>query len=279
MACTKMLQHILFWSISVSALFFIFAKPLASFFVKGEAEVVTTAAYAIRWFVAGIPALALNQCAAFYLQATGRLKISNAILIVDRLVTTVILVYLLGWLMGEKGIFIAYGASEILLTVILYVIICVKNGHIVTNVKDMLFLPDDYGVPEENCLFAQFNTVDEAMGMSEGAHQFCLSKGIDKRRAFYAALCTEELVINVISHGFSSDRQSVSVRLFVDSKNDLTIRLRDNGKPFNIKEREMVATEIPEDPSKNIGIRIVFGLAKSVSYNAAYGINNTVITL
>ena len=278
LACTKMFRHVLFWSISVSVLFFIFANPLAGFFVKGEPDVVITAAYAIRWFVAGIPALALNQCAAFYMQATGRLKISNSILVADRLVTTVLLVYLLGWLFGEKGIFIAYGASEIVLTVILYVIICIKNKKIVTSVKDMLFLPEAYGVPDDNCLFALFHTVEEATGISKEVHEFCLKKGIDKHRSYYAALCTEELVINVISHGITSNKQNVSVRLFIDQENGLTIRLRDNGKPFNIKERENIIASETDNPAKNIGIRIVFGLAKSVSYNAAYGINNTVIT-
>jgi len=37
--------------------------------------------------------------------------------------------------------------------------------------------------------------------------------------------------------------------------------------------------ESETDPMKNVGIRLVFATAKSVSYNAAYGMNNTVITL
>ncbi len=284
-ACRKMLFHAVFWSTAAAVIFFIFARPLATFFVHGDASVIETATYAIRWYVIGIPFLALNQCGAFYLQALGYLKISNAIMIVDRLVTTVVLVYLLGWLMGEKGVFIAYGISEVILTVALYIILCIKNKRLVTSIKQILFLPDDYGVPDEDCLFALFHTKEDAIGISKEVHTFCLEKGIDENRAFLAALCTEELAINVVTYGFTSEKQQLSVRLFIKfvSKNaedaQITIRFRDDGKPFDLIKRQQIAEESETDPTQNVGIRLVFAAAKSVSYNAAYGMNNTVITL
>ncbi len=284
-ACKKMFFHAVFWSTAASVIFFVFAKPLAAFFVHGDPSVVDLAAYGIRWYVIGIPFLALNQCAAFYLQALGYLKISNAIMIVDRLVTTVVLVYLLGALMGEKGIFIAYGVSEIVLAVALYIIASIKIKRPVTSIKQVLCLPKDYGVPDEDCLFALFRTREDAIGISNDVHDFCIQKGVDERRAFLAALCTEELAVNVVSYGFTSDRQQLSVRLFLKfvSENaedaQITIRFRDNGKPFDIIKRRQLVEESKTDPTKNVGIRLVFATAKSVSYHAAYGMNNTVITL
>ena len=284
-ACKKMFFHAVFWSTAASAIFFIFAKPLAAFFVHGDPSVVDLAAYGIRWYVIGIPFLALNQCAAFYLQALGHLKMSNAIMIVDRLVTTVVLVYLLGWLLGEKGVFIAYGLSEIILAAALYLIASIKLKRPVTRIKQVLFLPDDYGVPDEDCLFALFHTQEDAIGISQEIHDFCIEKGIDERRSFLAALCTEELAINVVSYGFTSERQQLSVRLFIKflSENtddaQITIRFRDNGKPFDLLKRRQLVEGSETDPTQNVGIRLVFGSAKSVSYNAAYGMNNTVITL
>ena len=284
-ACKKLFLHTVLWSTAASAIFFVFARPIAAFFVHGDPSVVETAAYGIRWYVVGIPFLALNQCAAFYLQALGHLKISNAIMIVDRLVTTVVLLYLLGWLMGEKGVFIAYGVSEIVLTVALYIIASVRIGRPVTRIRQVLFLPEDYGVPDEDCLFALFHTKEDAMGISEAVHDFCIKKGIDERRSFLAALCTEELAMNVVSYGFTSDRQQLSVRLFIRFISEhaedaqITIRFRDNGKPFDIIKRRQLVEESETDPMKNVGIRLVFATAKSVSYNAAYGMNNTVITL
>ncbi len=285
LSCKKMLIHSILWSTLVSALFFVFATPLASFFVRGDTDIIDMSAYAIRWYVVGIPFLALNQCAAFYLQAVGKRVFSNVIMIADRLVSTVVLVYLLGWLMGERGIYIANGISEVALTVILYIMVCIKNKRIVTNIRQLLFLPDDYGVPDEDCMFALFQTKDDAIGISKEIQEFCVKKGVDRRRAYISALCTEELAINVIDHGFTRSDQQLSVRLFIkapkdkDEQHQITIRFRDNGKPFNIKKRRQLIEEEQDDPTRNIGIRLVFGMAENVSYIAAYGMNNTVITL
>ncbi len=284
-ACRKLFVHAVLWSTAAATIFFVCARPLAAFFVHGDPSLVETAAYGIRWYVIGIPFLALNQCAAFYLQALGHRKISNAIMIVDRLVTTVVLVYLLGWLLGEKGVFIAYGVSEIVLAVALYIIASIRIRRPVTRIRQVLFLPEDYGVPEEDCLFALFHTKEDAIGISREVHDFCVKKGIDERRSFLAALCTEELAVNVVSYGFSSRRQQLSVRLFIKFSSgntddaQITIRFRDNGKPFDIIKRRELAEKSETDPTTNVGIRLVFGSAKSVSYHAAYGMNNTVITL
>ncbi|MCR5686526.1 MAG: ATP-binding protein [Lachnospiraceae bacterium] len=278
-AFRKMLMHTLVWSIGVSAVFFIFAKPIAGYYIHDDPVSAAMSATAIRWFVVGIPGLALNQCAAFYLQAIGKLRISNAIMIADRLVTTVSLVYLLGWLYGETGIFAAYGLSEILLAVILYILLCIKNRGLVTSVRQMLMLPDDYGIPEEDRFSCTITTKEDAMGISEAVHSFCIEKGIDKRRAFFAALCTEELAVNVVSYGFKKKRRRLSIRVFIGPSGGITIRLRDNGKPFDLITRQQMAEKNDADPSKNIGIRTVFGIAENVSYNAGYGMNNTVITI
>ncbi len=285
LACKKMLIHSVLWSTLVAALFFVFATPLAAFFVRDDADIIGMSAYAIRWYVVGIPFLALNQCAVFYLQAVGRRFFANTIMIADRFVSTVALVYLLGWLMGERGIYIANGISEVALTVILYIALCIRNKGIVTNIRQLLLLPDDYGVPEEDCMFALFRSKDDAIGISKDIQEFCLKKGVDKRRAYVSALCTEELAINVIDHGFTRADQQLSVRLFIrtpkedDERHRITIRFRDNGRPFNIKERRRLIEQEPEDPTGKIGIRLVFVMAEDVSYIAAYGMNNTVIRL
>ena len=161
-----MIFHSIFWSTAAGLLFSIFAEPIAGVFIHGEDELIPQAAFAIRWFCVGVPFMALNQCAASYLQALGNLRLSNMVIVLDRLVSTVILVYLLGWLMGDRGIFMAYGLSEVLLTVVLYIMLCIKCKKPVSSISQILMLPDDYGVPKDRCLCAVFQSVDEALGFS-----------------------------------------------------------------------------------------------------------------
>ena len=278
-AAKGILLHTLSWSTAVSAVFFIFAKPIAMIFIHGEAELIPEAVFAIRWYVVGVPFMAVNQCAASYLQATKRLRLSNFVIILDRLVTTVVFVYLLGWLMGDKGVFIAYGLSEIALTVFLYVLLCVKCRGPVTSIRQILMLPENYGIPEERCLCVMLYSISDIVSFSEEMQEFCLRQGIDRKRSFFAALCTEELAENVITYGFSNGKQALSVRVFVEQDQTLTLRFRDEGRAFDLTRYWELIEEKKEAPADGIGIRIIFGLAKEVSYFASFGMNNTVIRL
>ena len=55
----------------------------------------------------------------------------------------------------------------------------------------------------------------------------------------------------------------------------LLIRFKDDCRPFDPQERQIMMT--PEDPAKNIGLRIVFRIAKEHSYQNLLGLN--VLTL
>ncbi|MCR5747854.1 MAG: ATP-binding protein [Lachnospiraceae bacterium] len=278
-AAKAMIFHSLAWSIGLSIIFLVFTDPIVSLFVKNDPEVKKMAIYAVRWFIIGIPFMAINHTAASWFQATGHLSMSNAVIIADRLISTVVLVYLLGWMLGGRGVFIAYGASEIFVTVFIYLMLCIKNRRIITNISQMLMLGDDYGIPAENRLSKEFHMGDNVVGFSEQVQNFCLEHGANSKTSFFAALCAEEWIVNTLSHGFKNKRQLLGVRIFVDPGKNITMRLRDDGVPFNLKERWDMIEKSEHDPSANIGIRIVHGLAKELSYNAAFGMNNTMIRL
>lgn len=124
-----------------------------------------------------------------------------------------------------------------------------------------------------------FQSVDEAVGFSQEVQEFCLSQGVDRKRSFHAALCTEELAVNVITHGFSKEYQTLGIRVFVERDQTLTLRFRDDGFPFDLTEFRKMSEENADNPTKNIGIRIVFEAAKEVTYFASFGMNNTVIRM
>ena len=61
------------------------------------------------------------------------------------------------------------------------------------------------------------------------------------------------------------------------NRDDLTIRIRDNCREFNPRKR--LAMFEPEQPEKNIGLRIVAGLAKQTDYYNTAGVNTLLIKL
>ncbi len=61
------------------------------------------------------------------------------------------------------------------------------------------------------------------------------------------------------------------------NRDDLTIRIRDNCREFDPRKR--LAMFEPEQPEKNIGLRIVAGLAKQMDYYNTAGVNTLLIKL
>ena len=83
---------------------------------------------------------------------------------------------------------------------------------------------------------------------------------------------------NIIEHGFPKDRRRHSVDLRIVFKNgDIMIRFKDDCRPFDPQERQLMMT--PEDPAKNIGLRIVFRIAKEHSYQNLLGLNVLTVKL
>lgn len=273
----ELTKQSLLWSISLSTLFIIFAEPIAMCFIRGEHQVISQSAFAIRCYATGIPFMAMNQCAASYLQATKRLKASNYVIVADRLVSIVVLVYLLGYLFGAKGIFMAYAASEFLLSLTLYIVMCVKEKTFITSFEKLIALPEDFGVPEDRCIYGYVRSIEDICNFSSSVQHFCTHNGIDKHRGFVAALCIEELARICQNYSLAEEDKGQAIRVFIDQREKMVIRLRDDGKPFNMDKKQSLEEIDENDPTSKIGIRLAFSMAEEISYNAMYGMNNITI--
>jgi anti-sigma regulatory factor (Ser/Thr protein kinase) len=118
----------------------------------------------------------------------------------------------------------------------------------------------------------------EVITISRRVQDFCREKGIDERRAYLAGLAMEEMAGNIVEHGFEKDKKSHSVDVRVVHKNeDVILRLKDDCEPFDPGERQRLTEG--EDPTKNIGLRIVFKTARSLEYQNILGMNVLTIRL
>ena len=65
----------------------------------------------------------------------------------------------------------------------------------------------------------------------------------------------------------------------VVKEEELILRIRDNCTPFNPVERYNMKIKNDNDISKNIGIRMVMKMCKSVNYICTYNTNNLIVKL
>ena len=180
--------------------------------------------------------------------------------------------------MGMNGLYTANILNGFICAAVIFFGAWTAIRHVPRKLEHILLLPEDFGVPDRERLDITVRNIDETMEVSRQVSSFCESRGIDARRSYFAGLCLEEMAGNVVLHGFTKDRKKHSLDIRVaHSGDDIILRLRDNCRSFNPFER--IRSMESGDGVKNIGIRLVYSIAKDVQYQNLLGLNNLVIRI
>ena len=138
--------------------------------------------------------------------------------------------------------------------------------------EELMVIPDGFGAGADERLDLSVRSMGDVVKVSDAVWAFCKRRGVSNRSTFLAALSMEEMVGNVVDHGFTKDKRSHSVDVRVVHKDgDVILRIKDDCVPFDPHERQSLAES--DDPLKNIGIRMVFKMAKDVQYQNILGLN------
>ena len=173
---------------------------------------------------------------------------------------------------GMNSVYIANVINGIVSILIAIIYSAISNKHFPRTLDEYMVIPDDFGAGEDEHTEISVKNIDEAVTISQDIQEFCLSKGIDKRRANYAGLAAEEMVVNVIDHGFTKDKKNHSVDVRVVCKNDeVILRIKDDCVPFDPKERNHLTEG--GDAVSNVGIRTVYSIANDINYQNLFGLN------
>ncbi len=178
----------------------------------------------------------------------------------------------LGKGLGSKGVFMSFAACEMGMAVLLVIMSFYKKSHSKDLFSDLSGSVIDYD------LRRTLKTVDDASAVSREINEILLARGVDRKKAYMIALCTEELAVNSIEHGFRKDSRDHTLDFRVAmSGQTVIIRLRDDCRKFDLTERYRVIN--PDNPTKNIGLRIIFKNADEVKYSSALNMNNVCIRI
>ena len=178
-------------------------------------------------------------------------------------------------IMGTDGVWLATPIWELLCILIIGVSVCLYNKRVPRCLEDWMKLPADFGASEDECLEFSVHSMEEVINISERVMDFCLEREIDHSRSYTAGLSIEEMAGNVVVHGFADVAVNYSVDIRVVVKNELTIRIRDDCPSFDPKK--YLEQFHPEDPTKNIGIRMIVLKAKEMIYQNVAGINTLLV--
>lgn len=260
-------------SVAVAAVVVAVSGLLAGVFFPDSASnvyVLTRQIFVIYGFC--IPLVLICNVMSNYLQANGQAAFVAVHSAFDGLPSMLIPAFLLAPHMGAMGVWLS-NPIGILLTILLVPVYgCIYWKRWPGTVDEWLFLKPSFGAADTDRMELSIDRLSDVTKTAVQVQAFCLAHGTSRRVAHFAALCLEEMAGNVVKHGFSADRKPHKVNCrVVCTGREILLRIKDDCIPFNPREfADMIS---PEDPFRNIGIRMIYRLADEVTYQNLLGLN------
>ena len=258
----------------MGALLLAFAPALVSIFLSQAGPVRDMAVRGLRMFAAGLIPCCLNNALRSGYQATGREKLTEIICLAEGALFPALAAWILSLVSGTGFIWLFFAIGEAAATLALCVMVRSRNGQWSLRDERCLLLKKDFGVPPEDVLEADVETLEEVAEISEKAERYCLERGQDARTSSHIALCIEEMAGNIIRHGFTADGKEHHLSLRLLRKKDMWIlRFRDDCGAFD------PVHYVPGAAQEGLGIRLVMGMVQDAKYTYSMNMNNLTLKL
>lgn len=207
-----------------------------------------------------------------YAQAAEKRAISVVLPIVDGMIGVVVCSFFLIPMMQMNGLYISNILNGMICAAVILVGAWLVLKRCPHNIEDLMAVPERIGVGPEARIDISITSMEEVTNVSRRIGEFCQNRGVDAQRSFFASLCMEEMAGNIVEHGFTKDKKQHSADIRVVYKDDgIILRIRDNCTAFDPTEYHKTL-QMGED-GKNVGIQLVYGIAKEVKYQNLLGIN------
>ena len=255
------------------------AVPITRIFYRDPSEpVYNMTLWGIRIIPLCMPMSLICTFFVCYAQASNKQFLVHLLSAMDGVIDVVACAVILTPIMGINGVYISIVLNGVLTTIAIVIYSIARKKRFPRNMDDLMVIPDDFGVPDEDRIDISVRNMDEVMDLSVKVQEFCEKHGKEKERASIAGLAIEEMAGNIVDHGFKKDKKKHSIDIRVTLKGeDIILRIKDDCVPFDPGARAQMRSD--KDPLKNIGIKTVFGLAKSTEYQNMLGLNVLTIRL
>ena len=249
------------------------AEPFTRlFFQDPTAPVYEMTVWGLRILPICMPLSIICMHFTCYGQASGKQGLVHLLALLDGVVCVAGFTALLIPLIGMNSVYIANVLNGTVTTLVIIGYAWLRKRHFPRNMEELMVIPENFGVPEDHRMDLSVRSIEDVVSVAARVQAFCLSRGVDARRAYLAGLSMEEMAGNIVDHGFTKDhkRHSIDVRV-VHKNDDVILRIKDDCVPFDPGERQEITEG--DDILKNIGIRMVFRTANDIQYQNILGLN------
>lgn len=268
--CKKMLKYSYMVLAVIFVMIMIFTEQITMLFGSSGGELGRQMVYALRIFAFCVAPYLWNKFMISYYESIEETAIASFVTFLENAVAVLPVTFagILIWKqidgIGINGIAAGFVATEILTVIAAWIFRKIKY-------KNATF----YIVPDKNSGinldFSIRSTMDETQNVHRKIVEFCREEGVSGNKANLAAVCAEEMTVNIIKFGGKTSNW-IDINLCLED-DIFRLRIRDNGVNFNPLEYRQ------DDEEFDIhGIELVKKISKSMDYIRAIDMNNTIIT-
>lgn len=257
----------------VSVIIIVAAKPLTqTFFLDPSDPVYMMTVWGFRILPLCMPLVILVNHSRCYAQMSNQMGFVNVSSILDGALCVCLFTFILIRPLGMNGVYIARVLNCIVCVMHIFAYAWFKVKHFPKTREELMAIPDDFGVPEDERLSLVMHDVDDAETVSRAVYEFCKDRGIDEERSRNAGLAMKELTSTIVTVGFPKDKKPNTVEIRVMHTDDsITMIVKDDCVAFPPIERaELVDSEEREN---NPGLSMIIDVAEDVNYQNLYGMN------
>ncbi|MBQ7705594.1 MAG: ATP-binding protein [Selenomonadaceae bacterium] len=213
----------------------------------------------------------------YFYQAYGRFKLVSFMAVANNIIFIAPLALILTPIFGMTGVWLTILFNNVLFFIAIILGVWYHYKKITFKPEDMLLLPQNFGSPENPQMNMSVTFKDDDLSISEVVKVFLEKHNVSRKKTMFTAICVEEMVNNILEYGFDeNNKNSIDIRIIIQG-DEVTIRIRDDCRPFNPKKWYEVYN--PEDLTAHIGIRLVAKMAKEIQYVNVLKLNNLIIKI
>ena len=268
--CKKMLKYSYIVLAVIFVAIMVFTEQITILFGSGGGELGRQMVYALRIFALCVIPYLWNKFIISYYESIEETVIASFVTFLENAVVilpaTFVGIYIFKEIYGTgiDGIAAGFVATEIITVIAGWIFRKMKHKN-----STFYIVPDKN--PGVNLDFSIKSTMEEAQIVNRRILEFCKEKGVSANKANLAAVCAEEMTVNIIQYGGKTSNW-IDINLCVED--DLCrLRIRDNGVNFNPLEYSYDYEEFDIH-----GIELVKKISKSMDYIRAIDMNNTIIS-
>ena len=274
---TDVMRHMFKWSIPIMSVIAVaialLAEPITNLYYHDPTETVyKMTVWGIRLMPLVMPLALPTMNGVCYAQSSGKHVLVNIMTAFDGFIGVCLFSLILVPAISINGVYWATILNSVFADLILVIYSIIRNKRFPRTMDDYMVVPADFGVAEGDRIDMTVRDMEDVVTISMKVNEFCREKGIDEKRSYHASLFMEEMAGNVVDHGFSRDKKTHLIDIRVAKKgNELILRIKDDCKPFDPASMKDLFDK--DDPSKNMGIRMIYAMAEKVEYHNILGLN------